>query len=67
MIRKDNLNVHIHPFFTKVERPAKLLDVESLMGCSIGLAKRIKKCRDKSKRDKLKEIKKEIDQLLDML
>ena len=67
MIRKDNLNVTIHPFFTKVQKPMQLLDVESLMGCSIGLAKRIKKCRIKAKRERLKEIKFEIDSLLDML
>lgn len=67
MIKKTNLNVHTHLFLTKVQKPATLIDVESLMGCSVGLAKRIKKCRIKAKREILKEIKFEIDSLLDML
>lgn len=51
----------------KVERPPQLIKMDDLIGCSNGLAKRMKKAKSKLKRDRLKEIKDEIDFLIEAL
>lgn len=65
MVKKSNLAVK--PFLTRVTAPRQIVSQEVLWGCVNGLTKRIKLCRTKEKRSKLKMIRSEIQSLLDNL
>lgn len=65
MVKKSNLSVK--PFLTRVTAPMQLINPEVLWGCIDGLNKRIKLCRTKEKRSKLKMIRSEIQSILDNL
>jgi len=51
----------------RVERPPQLVSIDTLLSCRDGLVKRMKKTKKKLERDRLKDIKDEIDFLIEAL
>lgn len=51
----------------RVERPPQIVNIDTLVGCRDGLTRRIKKTKKKLEKDRLREIREEIDYLIEVL
>lgn len=54
-------------YATRVEEPVRFVKHSTLVACSKGLMKRIRNANDNGERSKLKDIKEEIDYLIEVL
>lgn len=56
------------PFIiTKVQHPAKMPTMDQLQACSNGLTRRMKKAKSNLEKSRLRDVKKEIDYLIEVL
>lgn len=51
----------------KVKLPAALISPETLAACRAGLSKRMRNAKDSNERDRIKDIRDEIDSLIELL